>query len=43
VAREAGFKHARHVSSAELNACYFAGRGDGLRMTTGEDLLVATA
>ena len=42
LAREAGFAQARHVSAAELNARYFAGRPDGLRMSTGEDLLVAT-
>jgi len=42
LAREAGFGDVRHVSSAELNARYFAGRSDGLRVSTGEDLLVAT-
>ena len=41
LAREAGFAAARHVPSTELNARYFAGRSDGLRMSTGEDLLVA--
>jgi methyltransferase (TIGR00027 family) len=41
LAREAGFADARHVPAAELNARYFAGRSDGLRMSTGEDLLVA--
>jgi hypothetical protein len=30
------------VSGAMLNERYFAGRADGLRMSTGEDLLVAT-
>ena len=29
-------------AGGELNARYFAGRADGLRMSTGEDLLVAT-
>ena len=42
LAREAGFEKAEHVSSATLNSRYFAGRADGLRMSTGEDLLVAT-
>ncbi len=42
LAREVGFADARHVSSAALNERYFAGRADGLRMSTGEDLLVAT-
>lgn len=42
LAREAGFADARHVPAAELNDRYFAGRADGLRMSTGEDLLVAT-
>jgi methyltransferase (TIGR00027 family) len=42
LAREAGFAAARHVSSADQNARYFAGRPDGLRLPTGEDLLVAT-
>jgi methyltransferase (TIGR00027 family) len=43
LAREAGFTEVRHVSSADHNARYFAGRADGLRVSTGEDLLVATA
>jgi len=42
MARAAGFADARHVSAAALNDRYFAGRADGLRMSTGEDLLVAT-
>ena len=42
LAREAGFAHAGHVSAAMLNQRYFAGRTDGLRMSTAEDLLVAT-
>ena len=41
LARQAGFADARHVPAAELNARYFAPRADGLRMSTGEDLLVA--
>ena len=43
MAREAGFKEARHVSADELNARYFAGRTDGLRTSNGEELIVATA
>lgn len=42
LARTAGFRKARHESSADQNARYFAGRTDGLRSSTGEDLLVAT-
>jgi len=42
VAREAGFKDARHVSGTLLGERYFAGRSDGLRPSSGEDLLVAT-
>ena len=41
-ARAAGFADVRHVSGRDLNARYFAGRPDGLRMSTGEDFLVAT-
>ena len=42
LARDAGFAEARHVSAADLNQRYFAGRTDGLRTTRGEELLVAT-
>ncbi|MEU8973653.1 class I SAM-dependent methyltransferase [Streptomyces monashensis] len=42
LAREAGFEEARHVSGASLAERYFTGRPDGLRPSTGEDLLVAT-
>jgi methyltransferase (TIGR00027 family) len=42
LAREAGFRTVRHESSADQNARYFAGRTDGLRSSTGEDMLVAT-
>jgi methyltransferase (TIGR00027 family) len=42
MAREAGFKDVRHVSGAMLNDRYFAGRSDGLRVSTGEDFLVGT-
>jgi methyltransferase (TIGR00027 family) len=41
LARQAGFRDVRHVSGHDLNARYFAGRSDGLRMSTGEDFLVA--
>ncbi|MGH7073763.1 MAG: class I SAM-dependent methyltransferase [Stellaceae bacterium] len=43
LAREAGFKEARHVSGADLAARYFAGRTDGLHPpNNAEELLVAT-
>ncbi len=42
LARDAGFRDARHVSAATLNQRYFAGRADGLRTSSGEELLVAT-
>jgi len=41
LAREAGFPDTRHVSGAMLAERYFADRTDGLRPSTGEDLLVA--
>jgi O-methyltransferase involved in polyketide biosynthesis len=41
LAREAGFKNARHVSAGMLNQRYFAGRPDGLRTSNGEEFLVA--
>jgi methyltransferase (TIGR00027 family) len=41
LARDAGFRDARHVSSTALAARYFANRADGLRPSTGEDMLVA--
>jgi len=40
-ARDAGFPHVQHVSAAMLNERYLADRPDGLRMSSGEDLLVA--
>ena len=43
VAHETGFKDARHVSAAMLNQWYYAGRTDGLRTSSGEELLVATS
>lgn len=42
LARDAGFRDARHVSGAALAERYFAGRSDGLRPSSGEDFLVAT-
>jgi methyltransferase (TIGR00027 family) len=42
LARSAGFVDVRHVSGRDLGDRYFAGRRDGLRMSTGEDFLVAT-
>ena len=43
LARQSGFKDARHVSAATLTQRYFAGRPDGLRPpNNGEELLVAT-
>ena len=41
LAREAGFKEARHVSTADIIDRYFKGRRDGLRPSTGESILVA--
>jgi O-methyltransferase involved in polyketide biosynthesis len=42
LAREAGFKDARHVPGSLLAERYFADRTDGLRPSSGEDLLLAT-
>jgi len=42
LAREAGFRNVRHVPGASLGERYFADRADGLRPTSGEDLLLAT-
>jgi methyltransferase (TIGR00027 family) len=42
LARGAGFKDVRHVAGTWLRERYFAGRADGLRPSSGEDLLVAT-
>jgi len=41
LAREAGFKQARHVSTGDLIDRYFAGRTDELRPSSGESILVA--
>lgn len=40
MALEAGFADARHVSGASFAARYFSGRSDGLRPSTGEDVLL---
>ncbi|MBD3004953.1 class I SAM-dependent methyltransferase [Streptomyces sp. 5-10] len=42
LAREAGFRDVRHVSGGSLAERYFADRTDGLRPSSGEDLLLAT-
>jgi methyltransferase (TIGR00027 family) len=42
LAREAGFRDARHISADTLNERYFAERTDGLRTARGEELLIAT-
>jgi methyltransferase (TIGR00027 family) len=42
LAREAGFRAARNVSGADLTQRYFAGRTDGLRPSSSEEMLVAT-
>ena len=42
LARAAGIRDARHVSAAALTERYFAGRPDGLRPSSSEELLVAT-
>ncbi|MGW2402908.1 class I SAM-dependent methyltransferase [Streptomyces sp. NPDC001739] len=42
LAREAGFKDARHVPGSALAERYFAERTDGLRPSSGESLLLAT-
>ncbi len=42
LARESGFREARHVSSASLTQRYFSGRSDGLRPSSSEEILVAS-
>lgn len=42
LAREAGFREARHVSADDLNQRYFAGRTDGFWLPSGEEFLIAT-
>jgi methyltransferase (TIGR00027 family) len=42
LAREAGFREAKHLSRADLIQRYFADRSDGLKPASGEEFLVAT-
>ncbi|MGW1173640.1 class I SAM-dependent methyltransferase [Kitasatospora sp. NPDC002543] len=42
MAKEAGFRHVEHVSADGLAERYFAGRADGLRPSSIEELLLAT-
>jgi methyltransferase (TIGR00027 family) len=42
MARDAGLADVRHVAGRTLGDRYFTGRSDGLRPSTGEDLIVAT-
>ncbi|MFH9107748.1 class I SAM-dependent methyltransferase [Streptomyces albus] len=42
LAKDAGFRHAEHISAGDLAARYFADRTDGLRPSTIEELLLAT-
>jgi methyltransferase (TIGR00027 family) len=42
LARDAGFRDVHHVSATVLNRRYFADRTDGLHVSPGEELLVAT-
>ncbi|MGW9431840.1 class I SAM-dependent methyltransferase [Streptomyces decoyicus] len=42
LAHDAGFEDAHHVSGSVLAERYFADRTDGLRPSSGEDLLIAT-
>jgi O-methyltransferase involved in polyketide biosynthesis len=42
LAREAGFSDVRHVPGSSLAQRYFSERPDGLRPSSGEDLLVAS-
>lgn len=41
LAREAGFREARVLDADEINARWFAGRPDGLRVTRAEEFLLA--
>jgi methyltransferase (TIGR00027 family) len=40
LARELGFKRVEHTSTANLTSKYFANRSDGLKPSTGEELLI---
>lgn len=41
LAGDSGFGDVEHVPATVLNERYFAGRTDGLRTSSGEELLVA--
>ncbi|QKW23732.1 hypothetical protein HUT16_35670 [Kitasatospora sp. NA04385] len=41
LARESGFRQARHLPGRALAERWFTGRPDGLRPSTGEDFLLA--
>lgn len=42
LAKDIGFKKVEHQSTTDMIPKYFAGRSDGLRPSTGEELLIAT-
>jgi len=42
LAREAGFREAKHISREDIIKRYFAGRSDGLKPSSGEEFIVAT-
>jgi methyltransferase (TIGR00027 family) len=42
LAREAGFKNAKHISRNDIIQRYFSGRSDGLKPSSGEEFLIAT-
>jgi hypothetical protein len=42
LAKEAGFREAKHVSGADITQRYFSGRVDGLKPSSGEEFLVAS-
>lgn len=42
LARESGFREARHVSAANLAERYFRDRGDGVRPSSSEEIVVAS-
>lgn len=42
LAREAGFNEVRHISTADLTERYFESRSDDLRLSAGEEFLIAS-
>lgn len=42
LARNSGFRQVEHFSYKDLDQCYFSGRTDGLRLSSGEEIIVAT-